>query len=142
MTQLAFSEMEHVTVSDIELLRKGKSYTYDTLCLLKEKYPEACFYLCVGTDMLQSFETWYQSKKIAQMCTLAVASRHWGDQAKIEEKAAFLQTTLEAQVKIVELDVIDISSTELRTAAAKGMLPGLIPAKVWHYIKEKNLYGM
>ena len=43
-------------VSTLEFDRRGKSYTYDTLCQIRELYPDAELYLTVGSDMLYYFE--------------------------------------------------------------------------------------
>ncbi len=38
-----------VKVSDVELLRKGKSYTIDTIKTLKEKHPDYQFFWVIGS---------------------------------------------------------------------------------------------
>ena len=50
MCRLAFSHVPAIEVSDMEITREGKSYTVDTLKMLKEKYADAKLHLIVGAD--------------------------------------------------------------------------------------------
>ena len=43
MLELAFADMEQVSVLDVEVKRKGPSYTADTLYELHELYPDGRF---------------------------------------------------------------------------------------------------
>ena len=79
LTQLAFSDMPNVEVSDIELHREGKSYTASTVELLMQQYPDAELYLAMGTDMLLSFEEWYRFRFLLETLTLAVFVRSEGE---------------------------------------------------------------
>ena len=57
MTRLGFLPMGNkATVSDMEITRQGKSYTFDTLNQLKELYPDDKLFLYCGSDMLTSFK--------------------------------------------------------------------------------------
>ena len=60
LCRLAFAEIPGALVSDIETSREGKSYSADTVRLLRERYPEDELLLVIGTDMLLSFQEWYQ----------------------------------------------------------------------------------
>ncbi|MBQ7383817.1 MAG: nicotinate-nicotinamide nucleotide adenylyltransferase, partial [Clostridia bacterium] len=56
MCELAFSGIDGIIVSDMEIRRGGKSYTYDTLKELSGE-DKKLFLLC-GTDMVLTFDTW------------------------------------------------------------------------------------
>ena len=58
-------------VSDLELNREGKSYTVDTLRILKERYPQDELWLLVGTDMFLSLQNWYQAEEIMKLAAIA-----------------------------------------------------------------------
>ena len=60
-----------------------KSYTADTIGILREKYPEDELYLVVGTDMFLSFREWHEYKYLLDNCTLAVLSRETDDRGEI-----------------------------------------------------------
>ena len=45
-----------VQVSQWEVDRAGRSYTYNTVSMLQEKYPGAQLYMTIGSDMLETFD--------------------------------------------------------------------------------------
>ena len=49
-----------VQVSDWEIRRGGRSYTVHTLEWLRGQDPDGALYLCVGSDMLLSFDGWHR----------------------------------------------------------------------------------
>ena len=51
MCELAFEGVDGVIISDVELKRGGKSYTYDTLKELQRE--DTRLFLLCGTDMIQ-----------------------------------------------------------------------------------------
>ena len=70
LCRLAFADIPGAEISEMELCREGKSYSYDTVRLLREENPDAQLILVVGTDMLLSFEKWYQFRYLLENCTL------------------------------------------------------------------------
>ncbi len=64
-----------VEVSPIEILRNGKSYTYDTLIELKSKYEFAEIYLIIGSDILETLKTWERIDQLSRLATLVVFER-------------------------------------------------------------------
>lgn len=140
MCRLAFSGVGEV--SDIEMRRSGKSYTYDTLCELSPK--ENDIYLLCGTDMLLSFETWHRFEDILKMCSLVLCLRAFpseSERLKIEEMKRAL--TENHGARIYELDVLptEISSTKIRDMIKRGDdASEFISAEEYEYIKEKGLY--
>ena len=86
MCRLSFEGDRRFSVSDTELRRVGKSYTYDTLCEIKREYPDAELFLIVGSDMLATFDEWYRYHDILMMCTLCAASRKHGFVPELEGK--------------------------------------------------------
>ena len=66
MCELAFEGVDGVVISDIEIKRGGKSYTYDTLTALSR--PDARLFLLCGTDMVLTFDKWFRFEDIFKMC--------------------------------------------------------------------------
>ena len=66
MTCLAAKELPCTEVSQIEISRPGRSYTADTLALLRKEFPEDEFFLLMGTDMFYSFASWYRPDAIVK----------------------------------------------------------------------------
>ena len=67
MCDLAFSGIDGVIVSDIELRRGGVSYTVDTLRELTA--PDTRLFLFCGTDMFLTLDQWYCADEIFKLCS-------------------------------------------------------------------------
>ena len=65
MCRLAFRGIDGVIVSDMEIERGGKSYTFDTVKELSAK-GRRLLLLC-GTDMVLSFDKWYKYREILEL---------------------------------------------------------------------------
>lgn len=142
MCRLAFTD-DNFDVSDIEVRRKGKSYTFDTLTELKEMYRSDDFYLLCGTDMLLSFEKWYRFADILSMCTVVCMRREENAETgvKLAEKIVELKEQCAADVRLIDAPPLEVSSTEIREKLSRGEnVNDLLPMDVYRYIKEKGLY--
>ena len=113
LCRLAFADIPGAEISEMELRREGKSYSYDTVRLLREENPDAQLILVVGTDMLLSFEKWYQFRYLLENCTLAVLARGEDDLNELRA-AAYLRTTYDADVTVLPHEPIAISSEAIR----------------------------
>ena len=82
MTRLAAEQLglgNRVQTLDMELNREGKSYTADTLELLKQQYPEDELWLLMGTDMFLTLQVWRQPEKILALAGIAAFGRTEAD---------------------------------------------------------------
>ena len=140
MLQIAVEGYEKIQVSDMELKREGKSYTYLTVEALREEYPDAEIFLLMGTDMFLSFHTWMNPDRITAQATLAVMYRgEKGEEAKIEARKQEMEAA-GVKVALIKNDTINISSTQLRRLIAFRCAGEFLPAGVGDYIREKGLY--
>ena len=57
MVELAIKEYEDFVVSSLEFDRGGLSYTYDTVNVMQEMWPDADIYLIIGEDSLTQLYT-------------------------------------------------------------------------------------
>lgn len=128
------------SVSDLELNRTGKSYTVDTLRVLKARFPEDELWLLMGTDMFLTLQTWYQAEEIMKLAGIAAFARTESDSGEMMDiQGRYLSENYGARVCIVQLPKIrEISSTQVR---AKKSGEGLWPP-VWGYILREGLYGV
>ena len=147
MTKLAFDEVNaegKITVSDMEIRREGKSFSYYTMKELTEAGVGELYLYC-GTDMLLTFDKWFRFEDILSMCTLAYAGREAQSDSlrdEVEQKIKFLRETYGARILVIPLDPIETSSSEVRDMIAKGEdASHLLPSVVYEYIKENKLYG-
>ena len=140
MLQLAVAGEEGIEVSDIELKREGKSFTYLTVEALAEEYPEAQLYLLMGTDMFLTFHTWRNPERITARATLAVMYRgEKGEREKIAACEAAMEQT-GVRVDLVKNEIIPISSTQLRRLIAFDCAGQFLPDGVEGYIRAHKLY--
>lgn len=140
MCNLAFGKLEGFEVSDIEILRADEGYMADTVAQIREIYPDDELYLLIGGDMLLYFRKWYAWSKITDEAVLAVAARNWEDDAALEAEAAVLRS-YGAEVRIVPIDVKEISSTAVReTVKRADDISSMVPEGVDEYIWDHYLY--
>ena len=142
MCKLAFEGEKGVEVSDMELVRSGKSYTVLTLRELASAEREL-YFLC-GTDMLLSFDRWYCFEEIFRICTLVYARRENDRELDgvVSEKIREYKEKYGARIEKLSCDVLELSSTEIREMIKNGEdVSDLIPAGVYEFIKANRLYG-
>lgn len=140
MCRLAFSE-PLFDVSDIEIIRGGKSYTVDTLREVKKLYPESQLYLFMGDDMFLSLDRWYKYEEILELSTIVAACRTT-DLEKLRDMKAFAKNILnltDDRFIICESIPIQISSTEIRNNLKNGV-GDYLEKDVSSYIKNRGLY--
>lgn len=131
MCRIAFGGDPKVEVSSMELDRKGRSYTVDTLRELKAAYPDSELFFIVGSDMLESFDSWYMWKEILSLSVLCAASREEGYTPDLDRFGE-----LADRVRPISLSPLEISSTQIRISHESQ----LVPEGVAEYIKAHALY--
>lgn len=141
LCRLAFAGIPGVTVSDRELLREGKSYTYDTVLSLREEYPDDELFLVVGTDMLLSFEEWYHFRYLLENCTLAVLARAEDDGELLREKAEQLRADFGASVVRVPHEPVEVSSELIRERLPLRAGENYLSEAVYAKIIRERYYG-
>jgi len=132
MLKLATADNEKFEVSEIEIQRKGPSYTIDTLYQLREKY-HGEFFLIIGSDNYLTFDTWRAPEKILELASLVVYDRP-GSDIGIED--------ISTPYFLLEGPKLDITSTDLRERIyEKKSIRYFLPETVRKYIYENNLYN-
>lgn len=139
MTRLAAQGIPGIGVSDMEIRREGKSYTYQTVQALRQAYPEAELTFVMGTDMYLCFENWKYPEKICENCRLAVLYR--GEKG---ERERLLQHREETGYPclLLENPIVDISSTQIRRMLPLRCAGEFLDEKVAAYIRDNGLYGV
>ena len=130
MCRRMFSTDSRFCVTDMEIVRGGKSYTVETLETLHRQYPGDELFLLVGSDMLESFDTWYRAQDILKLCTLCAAPREH-ELSLCDDRAVLLR----------DFVPIEVSSTELRERVRLGEdISPCVGAQVADYVREQMLY--
>ncbi|WP_297987733.1 nicotinate-nucleotide adenylyltransferase [Anoxybacillus sp.] len=129
MLYAAIGDEPHFRVETIELERKERSYTYDTVVLLKERHPNTTFYFIIGGDMVEYLPHWYRIDELVQLVQFVGVKR----------PGYSLRTTY----PIIEVDVptFAVSSSLIRERIQhRKSVAYLLPKAVQLYIKENRLY--
>ena len=141
MCELAFEGIDGVIISDIEIRRGGKSYTYDTLVELSR--PDARLFLLCGTDMVLTFDKWYRFEDIFKLCYPTYVRREKDPllDSRIVAKIGEYYEKYGVMFRKILVDPIVLASTDIRMAVKEGKdVSGMISPKVEQYIREHNLY--
>ncbi|OGU27996.1 MAG: nicotinate (nicotinamide) nucleotide adenylyltransferase [Ignavibacteria bacterium GWA2_54_16] len=134
MARLSVRGNRHLKVSDIELKRRGVSYTVDTVKSFRKKFPDSELFLILGGDSLRQFHLWKSPGEILREVSLAVYQRP-GHPNKIKGVPS-------SKVIRVEGPLMDLSSSDLRTRIEKGKeIRDLVREGVRRFIERKHLYG-
>ena len=141
MCELAFSGIDGVLISDLEIKRGGKSYTYDTLVELSR--PDARLFFMCGTDMVLTFDTWYRAEDLFKLC-YPVYVRRENDPImtqRIVEKINGYYQKYGVMFRRIITEPITLSSTQIRNKVAAGEdISAYVPSEVEKFIKENGLY--
>ena len=140
MSKITFSDLDKVKVSDLEIARGGKSYTYLTLEELSN--PGTELYLLCGTDMFLTLDSWRNSDKIFNLATICYIRREndTNYEAEINIKAQTYVDKLGAKIMYIEAPALVISSTEIREAIKDKKETDALHPLVYEYITERGLY--
>lgn len=141
MCRLAFSGMEGVYVSDMEIQRGGRSYTVETLRELAGD-DRRLFFLC-GTDMMLTLDQWREPDEIFRLCYPVYIRREADEEtsALIVKKIAEYNEKFGKVVRRIVTDPIELSSTRVRQSIQEGSLSSnMLPASVEKYISDNHLY--
>ena len=139
MLQLALADYDNFFVSDLEINRKGISYTYDTLVELtgtsganaqSATQSNEEFFLLIGADNYLIFNKWRNFKKIHQLASVVVYKRP--DSYLPEIVSPFLELNGKEY---------EITSTAIRDKISRGeSIENFVPENVEKYILKNNLY--
>ncbi len=163
MAKLAFSELNHISVSDVELKREGVSFSVDTVHHFTRTYKkDSQLYFITGIDAFIEINTWKSYKEILKSIPFIIAERPgpWQDEKTGTKRilSDFLRDSISGSYVYQESDtlfshkefkniyifrssMIDISSSEIRNRIRSNQdLTGYLPEKMKHYIKKGKLY--
>lgn len=139
MVNQNFAGCDKVVVDDREIRREGPTYTIDTLNEFREHHQGAVFFIVMGADQAQQFQTWKHWQQIASLATLAVAQRP----SSIENSDLTDEWHNQHPIRIVGLNmpIKMVSATDIRYSIHQGALPTEdLLSDVSRYIQHHHLY--
>ena len=139
MSRLAFLGLDKCEISELEIRRGGRSYTYQTLEELAST--ECDLYFLCGTDMFTTLEHWYRPDIICSLATIVLAKRDSDNDEEIERANKTLKTKFGANTIVLTHTPKVLSSSLVREKIANGEdVSSLVPPSVLDYINQNGLY--
>ena len=139
MVQKAVEGKIGFEVSDYEIKKEGKSYTYKTLEHFYKEYKD--LYFITGADCLLDIDKWKEIEKIFSLCKFVVFTRPGYNNNELVNKKRFVEEKYNGDIILLEVPGIHISSTEIREKIINNeKVDDILPAVVLDIIKEKGLY--
>ncbi len=131
MLRLAVKGNPYFNVSDIEIKRKGKSYTIDTVKAFKRRFKRSKLYFIIGSDYHRTLNGWKDVKKIQRLVKFAVINR----------PGFPLRSLANRYVLNLNVKTLDISGYEIRERIRrKQSICYLVPREIMRYIYNRKLY--
>ena len=134
MVRAATGGCAHQSVSDIELLKEGPSYTVDTLRALRSKRPEATPVLIMGSDQFAELAGWREAEEVVRLADVCVWARGDVELTRVLPRLDVVWTA-------ADVPPVDVSSSEIRRRVREGRPYGhLVPVAVADIIEREGLY--
>ena len=153
MLKLAIAGHAPFEVSTIEIERGGISYTVDTLQALSDgkglpsriqNAAKRDLFFLMGADSLEDFPTWREPERICALATPLIVSRPGSPAPVLDAILPFVPQSRQDHIanSLVRMPLIDISSTEIRSAAAAGKsIRYQTPRAVEAFIASNAIYS-
>lgn len=142
MATLACEGEPRIVASPLELMRKGRSFTVDTLRELREGNPRAEFLFIIGEDTLYLLESWHEAPALLRenefICLMRPSAP---EPISPAAEAKRLADKYGAVIYLSDYTGPNISSTYIRECVRTGRsIAGLTPRAVEEYIYATGLY--
>ncbi len=138
MCRIVCEDFSKAELCLIEFEREGKSYSYDTVIDLKQRYKDKDFVFVCGGDMLVTFQQWYKYEELMKEIPFIAFRRSDIDNSLFD---SYVKSLSEKGMRITVMKEIipAVSSTEIRTdwSCAKELLP----QKVFDFLNERGVYN-
>jgi len=133
LVKAAIGDEKGLVASDFEFSLPKPSYTWNTLQALAVAYPDREFVLLVGGDNWTHFADWYHSEDILAHHDVLVYPRE-GEEIDAE--------SLPPNVTLVDLPLVNVSSTEIRRRLAQHLpIDHLVPKAVADILLNRQSDG-
>ena len=155
LAALAVEDRPAWRVSDMELVRQGRSYTEETLEALHAcGWRASQLFFILGTDAFAGIASWHGYPGVMDLAHFIVIARPGVTIDEADARVPELRSrispppqrdeTIEgpARIFLVQARTRDVSSTMIRERLASGLpIDDLVPSRVARHIQKHRLYG-
>jgi nicotinate-nucleotide adenylyltransferase len=163
MLKLATEGDESFGVTSMETDAEGVSYTIFSLRKLRDAVsalsviapefscnrepeadsrPKSQIWFILGADMFMNLHKWYMSDELLTEFAFVCGLRAGTPRREVEDYAKTLTTKYGTKTVVLDNNLLEISSTEIRRLVRVGAsAKGLLPEVVREYIEERRLYN-
>ncbi len=153
MLSLAIKDLPFIEINYTEIERQGRSYTYDTLSILRRHHPETPLAFACGSDTFLDMQFWDKANDMFELAHFIVVDRpnylieqsDWATNI-LEHKGTtnpqHCHQLLKTNILTLDLPPMQISSTDIRHSCENKMpIKNKVPPCVQRYIQQQRLYG-
>ena len=128
MLQLAVEGIPYFRISDMEIRRKGYSYSSVTLEELKKAHPDTDYYFIMGAVIMAD-------------CVILAAMRNHTPDDVFKKQMDYLEAKYHADIRFLNIPDLALSSSEIRHRVREHQsIRFMVPEGVREYIEEHQLY--
>ncbi|MBR0457900.1 MAG: nicotinate-nicotinamide nucleotide adenylyltransferase [Victivallales bacterium] len=139
--------LRRIGFSDMELSRRGRVYTYDTMNLMNKIYPDCDLSFIIGMDSLCSLAQWYRAPELVQRAQFLIYPRPGVvPPSFLELSKTFGSRNANRLLESILPDnfaLSGLSATGIRRAVQGGNWEEVsrsVPPSVLEYIQSNHLY--
>jgi nicotinate-nucleotide adenylyltransferase len=155
MVEVAIRSHLRFQVSDLEIRRSGKSFSVDTLEILRREDPHGDRYFIIGLDSYRDIASWKDYARIFSLSHLVVTTRPGVELSNplaplpVAMHTDFCYDVQAGKIRhksgnyliFLKETCLDISSSQIRRLLAEGQsIRHLVPNEVADYIEKHGLY--
>ena len=137
LVKIAISDNPNFEYSDVDIVRKGISYTIDSIIDIKRKYEltDDEIYFLIGSDSLIDFKNWKNPKEILDECNVIVAIRPGF-------RPSDIPYWILQRVHFANIPRFELSSSKIRSRWVKDLtIRYMVTLPIWEYINKNSLYS-
>ncbi len=135
LTEKAINGHHNWFVSDLDYSETDKSYSALLLERFIKEFPNRNIFFLIGADNVTQMQFWKNPAQIFNLAQVVVFSR------KTDDKSAWTSLPYYQNLQFIDMDEVDISSTEIRRKIQNKEFPvSGIPQNIMYLIKswQKN----
>lgn len=134
MLQLALEGEPRFRLSDLEIRRGGRSYTFETVSTFRQAFLGVELFWIIGADQFEQLHRWKRIDQLAAAVTFLVAGRPGHSLGDPPVRGL--------RYRRLEVSLMDLSSTDVRARCRAGSaISALVPKQIEAFISRNGLYS-